>query len=79
MQGVPDIVVFPETNKEVGFIVALANQEGVPIIPRGSGTGLSGGSIAPQGGIVICLTRMNRILEIDEENLTVTAQAGVVT
>lgn len=79
LQGLPEIVLFPESTEEVGFVVNLANKEGVPIIPRGSGTGLSGGSIAPQGGIVLCLTRMNRILEIDEENLTVTAQAGVVT
>jgi len=79
LQGIPEIVLFPETTEEVGFAVALANEEGIPIIPRGSGTGLSGGSIAPQGGIVLCLTRMNRILEIDEENLTATAQAGVVT
>jgi len=79
LQGIPEIVLFPETNEEVGFAIALANSEGVPIIPRGSGTGLSGGSIAPQGGVVLCLNRMNRILEIDEENLTATAQAGVVT
>ncbi|NIQ94324.1 MAG: FAD-binding oxidoreductase, partial [Desulfuromonadales bacterium] len=72
LQGLPDIVLFPESSEEVGFAVALANQEGIPVIPRGSGTGLSGGSIAPQGGIVLCLTKMNRILEIDEENLTAT-------
>ncbi|PLX98250.1 MAG: glycolate oxidase subunit GlcD [Desulfuromonas sp.] len=79
LQGVPDAVVFPETTEEVGFVIALASEEGMPIVPRGSGTGLSGGSIAPQGGLVLCLTKMNRILEIDEENLTATAQAGVVT
>ncbi len=79
LQGIPDIVLFPETTEEVGFAVALANEEGIPIIPRGSGTGLSGGSIAPQGGIILCLNKMNRILEIDEENLTATVQAGVVT
>ena len=55
LQGIPEIVLFPETNEEVGFAIALANSEGVPIIPRGSGTGLSGGSIAPQGGVVLCV------------------------
>ena len=79
LHGIPEIVLFPETTEEVGFAVALANEESIPIIPRGSGTGLSGGSIAPQGGIVLCLNKMNRILEIDEENLTATVQAGVVT
>jgi glycolate oxidase len=57
----------------------IAHREGLPLTPRGSGTGLSGGSVPARGGMVLCLTRMNRILEIDEENLTATAEAGVVT
>ncbi len=79
IQHLPDVVVFPTRSDQVAGIVNFARQEGLPIVPRGSGTGLSGGSIAARGGIVLCMTRLNRILEIDEENLTATAQAGVVT
>ena len=79
IQHLPDVVVFPTQSDQVAGIVNFARQEGLPIVPRGSGTGLSGGSIAARGGIVLCMTRLNRILEIDEENLTATAQAGVVT
>ena len=79
IQLLPDIVVFPTESEHVVEVVNFAHQEGLPIVPRGSGTGLSGGSVAARGGIVLCMTRLNRILEIDEENLTATAQAGVVT
>jgi glycolate oxidase len=75
----PDVVVFPTASEHIVKIVNFAREESLPIVPRGSGTGLSGGSVAAKGGIVLCMTRMNRILEIDEENLTATAQAGVVT
>jgi glycolate oxidase len=75
----PDVVVFPTSTEQVVELVKFARNEGLPIVPRGSGTGLSGGSVAAKGGMILCLTRMNRILEIDEENLTATAQAGVVT
>jgi glycolate oxidase len=76
---VPDVVVYPRTAEDVVFAVNFCRQEGLPVIPRGSGTGLSGGSSPVQGGMVICLTRMNLIREIDEENLTATAEAGVIT
>jgi glycolate oxidase len=79
IQFLPDVVVFPTESEQVVEIVNFAREEGLPIVPRGSGTGLSGGSVAARGGIVLCMTRLNRILEIDEENLTATAQAGVVT
>lgn len=79
IQHLPDVVVFPTATEQVISLVKFAREEGLPIVPRGSGTGLSGGSVAVNGGIVLCLTRLNKILEIDEENLTATAQAGVVT
>ncbi|MBW2475509.1 MAG: FAD-binding protein, partial [Deltaproteobacteria bacterium] len=79
IQYLPDVVVFPTESEHVVEVVNFAREEGLPIVPRGSGTGLSGGSVAARGGIVLCMTRLNRILEIDEENLTATAQAGVVT
>jgi len=78
-QHLPDAVVLPETNEEVSAVVRVAAQYDVPIVPRGMSSGLAGGSIAVRGGIVMSLTRMNRILEIDEENMTATVQAGVVT
>lgn len=79
LQYLPDIAVFPSSEEDLIFAMTLANEEGLPIVPRGSGTGLSGGSIPVNGGMVIGLTRLNRILEIDDENLTATAQTGVIT
>ncbi len=78
-QHLPDVAVLPETNEEVSAVVRIASQYDVPIVPRGMSSGLAGGSIPIRGGIVLSLTRMNRILEIDEENMTATVQAGVVT
>jgi glycolate oxidase len=75
----PIAVVFPENTEEVAAIVRLANSEGIPVVSRGSGTGLSGGSIPVAGSIVLCLLRMNRILELDEKNLTIFVESGVVT
>ena len=78
-QHLPDAVVLPETNEEVSAVVRIASQYDVPIVPRGMSSGLAGGSIPVRGGIVMSLTRMNHILEIDEENMTATVEAGVVT
>jgi glycolate oxidase len=76
----PDVIVLPKTTEQVSQIVKLAAEARVPLVPRGMGSGLAAGSIPlPSGGIVVCLTRMNRILEIDTENATVRAEAGVVT
>ena len=75
----PDVAVYPTSTEEVVLVMEVARNEGLPIVARGSGTGLSGGSVPVTGGMVLCLNRMNKILEIDEENLTATAEAGVVT
>lgn len=75
----PDVVVYPTSTVAVQAALEIARENKLPITPRGSGTGLSGGSIAARGGMVLCLNRMNKILEVDEENLTATAQAGVIT
>lgn len=77
--GIPDAVVRPGCTSEVAQIVRLANTDGFKIVPRGAGTNLSGGSVPIQGGVVAQLTRMNRILEIDTENLTALVEPGVVT
>ncbi len=77
-RGLPDAVTFPTTAQQVSRIVRLANRLGIPIVPRGAGTGLSGGSVPTEGGIVITLTRMNRILEIDPVNRLAVVEPGVV-
>jgi glycolate oxidase len=74
----PDVVVFPRTTEDVVAIVKLANEFSVPVVGRGAGTGLSGGAIAREGGIMIGFARMNRILEIDLENERAVVQPGVV-
>jgi len=75
----PDVVVKPRDRDQVAAVVKLANEKGIPLYPRGAGTGLSGGSLPVRGGIVIVLTGLNRILEIDRENLLAVVQPGVVT
>ena len=77
-RGAPRYVVFPQSAQHVSEIVKLANREGLAIVPRGAGTGLSGGSIARKDGIILAFARMNRILEIDVPNLRATVQPGVV-
>lgn len=76
--GHPDAVVLPESTAEVAAVMRVAATHGLPVTPRGAGTGLSGGAL-PKGGIVLSLTRMNRILEIDRKNLVAVVQPGVVT
>jgi glycolate oxidase len=78
-QSMPDAVVSPRNTKEVSEILKVCNENKVPIVPRGSGTNLCAGTCPTEGGIVLIFKHMNKILEIDEENLTVTVQPGVVT
>jgi glycolate oxidase len=78
-RGRPDVVVLPGSTQEVSKIMALAHEDRIPIIGRGSGTNLSGGTIPTRGGIVAHFSRMNQILEIDTANRTVTVQPGVIT
>lgn len=74
----PDVVVFPTSTQQIAAIMKIANAEKIPVTPRGGGTNVSGGSVPIQGGIVLCTTRMNRILKVDKENLTATVEPGVV-
>jgi len=76
---VPDLIVFPSSAQEVSGILNLANKHLFPVIPRGAGTGLTGGSTPVVEGVVLVFTRMNRILEIDAENLIAVVEPGVVT
>ena len=75
----PEAVVRPQTTQEIVEIMKLANREKIPVTPRGAGSGLSGGAVPARGGIVVYVDRMNRILDIDLENMMVTVEPGVVS
>jgi glycolate oxidase len=74
----PDVVVLPTTTEQVSKIMKLANENRIPVTARGGGTNLSGGSVPINGGIVLCTTRMNKVLEISKANLTAIVEPGVV-
>jgi len=75
----PDVVVYAGKTAEVAEIMKLADAHRLPVLPRGAGSGFTGGTLPIQGGIVLVLTRMDRIIEIDVENLTAEVEPGVVT
>ena len=75
----PGAVAFPGTTAEVAAIMRLASGARFPVVPRGAGTGMSGGSLAVAGGLVLAMGRFNRILEIDPENQVATVEPGVIT
>lgn len=74
----PDVVVLPHTTSQVQAVVRLANEAGAPVVARGAGTGLCSGAVPIKGGIVVSLTRMNRILELDLRNRRATVEPGVI-
>ncbi|MEX0785974.1 MAG: FAD-linked oxidase C-terminal domain-containing protein [Dehalococcoidia bacterium] len=74
----PQAVVFPTSAEQVAEVVRIALDAGLPVVPRGAGTGLSGGAVAALGGVVVALTRMKRILEVDTENRLAVVEPGVV-
>lgn len=75
----PDLVVFPRTPQHISGILKLANEYRFPVVPRGAGTGFTGGTIPVEGGVVLVLTKMNKILKIDQENLLAVVEPGVIT
>ena len=75
----PDAVVFPKSEDQISKILKLANQEFFHVIPRGSGSGMTGGSVPVQGGIVMVLNRLNKIIKIDTDNLYAIVEPGVIT
>jgi glycolate oxidase len=75
----PDCIVLPTSTEQVSKVVKFAHDHKIPVIARGAGTNLSGGSVTVRGGIAIVLTKMNRILDMDIENLRVVVEPGVVT
>lgn len=75
--GLPDVAVLPGSEAEVAAVVRVAGELGVPLVARGGGSGSQGGAVPTRGGILLDLTRLDAIVEIDERSLTVTAQAGL--
>lgn len=75
----PDVVIRPRTPEEISSIMKICHTNYIPVTPRGAGTGLSGGALPHLGGVVISFDRMNEILNIDEDNLQVTTEPGVIT
>jgi len=78
-RGRPDVVVFPGSTDEVAGVLRVANERGVPVVPRGSGTNLSAGTVPNRGGIVLVLTRMNRLTEVSPGDLVAVCEPGVRT
>lgn len=74
----PDVVILPDGTDQVAAVVRAVREAGLPIVPRGAGTGLAGGAIPERGGAVIALTRMDRILEVDEASRLAVVEPGVV-
>jgi glycolate oxidase len=79
LQFLPEVVIKPRTAEEISAILKICNQEKIPVTPRGAGTGLSGGALPHLGGVLLSTERMNSILQIDERNLQVTTEPGVIT
>lgn len=75
----PDVVLKPGSAEEVSAILKICNQHKIPVTPRGAGTGLSGGALPHLGGVLLSIERLNRIVDIDERNLQVTTEPGVIT
>jgi glycolate oxidase len=79
LEYMPSAVAFPGSAAEICSIMELANQELFPVIPRGAGTGMTGGSLPVEGGLVLVMSRLDRILEIDAENQVASVEPGVIT
>jgi glycolate oxidase len=77
-KGAPDAVALPRRAEQVQAVVRACRREGVPIVPRGSGTGLIGGAMAPRGGVMVGLNRMNAVLEVDLPNRCAIVQPGLI-
>ena len=75
----PDVVIKPRTAEEISAVLKICNAHQIPVTPRGGGTGLSGGALPHLGGVLLSIERLNSILHIDERNLQVTTEAGVIT
>jgi len=79
LEYMPDAVAFPGDSEEISQFLLLANREHFPVIPRGAGSGMSGGALPVKGGLVLAMDRLNRILTIDQHNLLAKVEPGVIT
>ncbi|MBN1496603.1 MAG: FAD-binding protein [Spirochaetes bacterium] len=79
LSAMPDILVRAETAQDVSLVLGYCNANNVPVIPRGAGTGVTGGAVPVMGGVVLSLEKMNRIIEIDRENMVAVAEPGAIT
>ncbi|QJD87296.1 FAD-linked oxidase C-terminal domain-containing protein [Cohnella herbarum] len=79
LQSLPDGVIYPGNTAEVSAVMTILNKHRIPLVSRGSGTNLCGGTVPVQGGVVMVMHRMNDILEVDLQNLTATVQPGIIT
>jgi glycolate oxidase len=79
LEFMPDAVIFPGNSQQVSQILQLATEKGFPVIPRGAGSGMSGGALPVKGGLVMGMSRFDRILAIDEDNLICKVEPGVIT
>ncbi|ALS28531.1 FAD-binding protein [Paenibacillus sp. 32O-W] len=79
LQSLPEAVVYPENTQQVSDVMKVLHRHRIPLVSRGSGTNLCGGTVPLQGGVVMVMHRMNKILEVDLENLTATVQPGLIT
>ncbi|MBI5968277.1 MAG: FAD-binding protein [Deltaproteobacteria bacterium] len=79
LKYLPDLIAYPTTREQISETLKLANEYRFPVIPRGAGTGFTGGTLPVQGGVVMVLTKMNKIWQIDRENLFAIVEPGVIT
>lgn len=77
-QGQPEVVIDATTTEDIAAIVKLCYEHNIPVIPRGAGTGLTGAAVALHGGVMLNMTKMNKILEYDYENFVVRVEPGVL-
>jgi glycolate oxidase len=75
----PEVVVKPQTVEQVSALMKFCNEQLIPVTPRGAGTGLAGGALAVNGGLMISMELFNKVLDIDEQNLQATVEPGVIT
>jgi len=79
ISSLPEVVVIPSSVEQIGQLMRLANEEKFSVVPRGSGTGLSGGSIPVENSVVLLMTKWNSVIELDKNNLTAWVEPGVIT
>ncbi|MEK6673194.1 MAG: FAD-linked oxidase C-terminal domain-containing protein, partial [Nitrospirota bacterium] len=78
LDSLPSAILWPETTEQIVRIMKYAYENAVPVVPRGAGTGMTGGSVPLKGALVLSMERMNRIIELDKENLTILVEPGII-